>query len=487
MAFYNMNNNDEEQPREQQQQQPKKRLDARSKNNKYAPGTGPKTGQTAIRTGTINRDGTTSPVSATFGTATGSLSQPLAQFSAEQLQQMKEANRANFGKRPGRIDARPRNNIYMPGTGPGTGRTAIRVGTINRDGSTSPVSSTFGAATGSLSQRSFKLMTPRPTPPDAYAQRQSNVANAKANGTFDVAREKFNAANSGQIMDEQGNISKNPNATKFDQVPDGLGGYKMVPVPPKKTPPVKPKAVAATGGLDGTIKTTTEPFGKNPLKGMEMPKPLAPAVLGASGPAVPSASPTTTAAAASPLGVKPEKAAPSSVLSVTGTGTLGASTQSFGSGSGGLGMGGPLKLPAKDPRKISARAKGGPVQAGKPYLVGEEGPEIIVPGQSGTVVPNHKITAADVRAARRAQSQQRSRFLTPRQTPAEAYALLRVNKESAVHRQASAAASEKKDSTKRHANAPKSRFFEARPTPANAAEYLRGRHLAGRANGGRAG
>lgn len=106
------------------------------------------------------------------------------------------------------------------------------------------------------------------------------------------------------------------------------------------------------------------------------------------------------------------------------------------------------------------------MQAGKPYLVGEEGPEIIVPGQSGTVVPNHKITAADVRAARRAQSQQRSRFLTPRQTPAEAYALLRVNKESAVHRQASAAASEKKDSTKRHANAPKSRFLKhGRPRP----------------------
>lgn len=472
MAFYDMNNNDEKQPWEEEQKPPQKRLDARSKNNRYAPGTGPKTGQTAIRTGTINRDGSTSPVSATFGTATGALSQPLAQFSAEQLQQMKEANSANFGKRQGRIDARPRNNIYMPGTGPGTGRTAIRVGTINRDGSTSPVSSTFGTATGSLSQRSSKLMTPRPTPPDAYAQRQSNVANAKANGTFDATREKFNAANSGQIMDEQGNISKNPNATKFDQVPDGLGGYKMVPVPSKKTPPMKPRAVAATGGLDGTIKSTTEPFGKNPLKGMEMPKPLVPAVIGSSPLGVPAASPTTTAPAASPLGVKREKAAPSSVLSVTGTGTLGASTQSFGSGPSGLGMGGPLKLPAsaKDTRKIPARAKGGPVQAGKPYLVGEKGPEIIVPGQSGTVVPNHKITAAAMRAAIGAQSQQRPRILTPRQTPAEAYALLRVNKDSAVHRQASAAASEKKDSSKRHANAPKSRFFEARPTPVNAAE-----------------
>ena len=34
------------------------------------------------------------------------------------------------------------------------------------------------------------------------------------------------------------------------------------------------------------------------------------------------------------------------------------------------------------------RAKGGPVQPGKAYLVGEEGPEVIVPGQSGMVIPN---------------------------------------------------------------------------------------------------
>lgn len=36
----------------------------------------------------------------------------------------------------------------------------------------------------------------------------------------------------------------------------------------------------------------------------------------------------------------------------------------------------------------SARAAGGPVQAGQPYLVGERGPEVIVPQQSGTVLPN---------------------------------------------------------------------------------------------------
>ena len=34
------------------------------------------------------------------------------------------------------------------------------------------------------------------------------------------------------------------------------------------------------------------------------------------------------------------------------------------------------------------RAAGGPVYAGSPYLVGERGPEIIVPRQSGKVIPN---------------------------------------------------------------------------------------------------
>jgi len=40
---------------------------------------------------------------------------------------------------------------------------------------------------------------------------------------------------------------------------------------------------------------------------------------------------------------------------------------------------------------LTARAGGGPVSAGAPYLVGESGPEIIVPRQSGTVIPNSAI------------------------------------------------------------------------------------------------
>ena len=34
------------------------------------------------------------------------------------------------------------------------------------------------------------------------------------------------------------------------------------------------------------------------------------------------------------------------------------------------------------------RAEGGPVKKGEPYVVGEKGPELIVPSESGNVIPN---------------------------------------------------------------------------------------------------
>jgi hypothetical protein len=40
---------------------------------------------------------------------------------------------------------------------------------------------------------------------------------------------------------------------------------------------------------------------------------------------------------------------------------------------------------------ISGRAEGGWVDGGRPYLVGERGPELVVPGQSGNVIPNHQL------------------------------------------------------------------------------------------------
>lgn len=37
---------------------------------------------------------------------------------------------------------------------------------------------------------------------------------------------------------------------------------------------------------------------------------------------------------------------------------------------------------------LQGRANGGPVMAGRPYMVGEKGPEMFVPNNSGTIVPN---------------------------------------------------------------------------------------------------
>ena len=41
-------------------------------------------------------------------------------------------------------------------------------------------------------------------------------------------------------------------------------------------------------------------------------------------------------------------------------------------------------------QQYPGREQGGPVMAGKPYVIGEAGPEIMVPGRSGTVIPNEQ-------------------------------------------------------------------------------------------------
>ena len=43
---------------------------------------------------------------------------------------------------------------------------------------------------------------------------------------------------------------------------------------------------------------------------------------------------------------------------------------------------------------IGARASGGPVSSGSPYIVGEQGPELFVPRYSGSIVPNHALGGA---------------------------------------------------------------------------------------------
>jgi phage-related minor tail protein len=47
--------------------------------------------------------------------------------------------------------------------------------------------------------------------------------------------------------------------------------------------------------------------------------------------------------------------------------------------------------PANSFPGLSGRASGGPVSAGTPYMVGEKGPELFMPGRSGTIVPNNAL------------------------------------------------------------------------------------------------
>jgi hypothetical protein len=54
----------------------------------------------------------------------------------------------------------------------------------------------------------------------------------------------------------------------------------------------------------------------------------------------------------------------------------------------------PVKAGPSQVKIAGARAKGGPMGGGKPYLVGEEGPELVIPRNPGTVLPAHATAAA---------------------------------------------------------------------------------------------
>ncbi len=56
-------------------------------------------------------------------------------------------------------------------------------------------------------------------------------------------------------------------------------------------------------------------------------------------------------------------------------------------------------------KKPEERKKGGPVKKGKPYVVGEEGPEIFIPKQDGKIDPNKKKPGGKMPA--KSKSQQR--------------------------------------------------------------------------------
>ena len=74
-------------------------------------------------------------------------------------------------------------------------------------------------------------------------------------------------------------------------------------------------------------------------------------------------------------------------------------TQSAGDryGAAAFGGGGPTFNPsAFSGGSLLGRANGGPVTANKPYMVGERGPELFVPGAQGNIVPNHGMGGSNI-------------------------------------------------------------------------------------------
>jgi hypothetical protein len=61
-------------------------------------------------------------------------------------------------------------------------------------------------------------------------------------------------------------------------------------------------------------------------------------------------------------------------------------TSFFGAFAGGSGIVGQFASAAL--AGLQPRAKGGPVTGSTPYLVGERGPELFVPGTGGSIIPN---------------------------------------------------------------------------------------------------
>lgn len=77
----------------------------------------------------------------------------------------------------------------------------------------------------------------------------------------------------------------------------------------------------------------------------------------------------------------------------------GGSGFNFAGGSAGAGLGAANLMGGVGPLNAGMfgfRANGGPVTGGSPYIVGERGPELFVPGRSGTVVPNHKLDGDNI-------------------------------------------------------------------------------------------
>lgn len=209
--------------------------------------------------------------------------------------------------------------------------------------------------------------------------REGNIAAAKAAGTFDATRERFNMANQGsQTMDESGNITKVQGSQGPDEYDLELRRQNQAESD-ARTADARAK-FDAEGTFDyGKERAAVEDYGewydrKKPAQmedwlASQSKSPTTPAV--DIQPAARAKGGPTTPLAASPPGPATPPADETSV-------SLDPRTKFTGSG---------FEVDLTK-TAVPARAKGGPVKGGQPYLVGEEGPEIMVPEEDGKIIPN---------------------------------------------------------------------------------------------------
>jgi hypothetical protein len=131
-----------------------------------------------------------------------------------------------------KINAHPASNIYAPGTGSGTGKTAVAIGSTTPDGTRYPKTK-MGSDTRPLSP-------PRPTmgggSAHAMAQRQQNVMAAKADGSFAFKQAEFNRLNPGLHLHDDGHIAEHPQAAeRLAAAQRSQSGSAPPPTPPSQS------------------------------------------------------------------------------------------------------------------------------------------------------------------------------------------------------------------------------------------------------------
>ena len=52
---------------------------------------------------------------------------------------------------------------------------------------------------------------------------------------------------------------------------------------------------------------------------------------------------------------------------------------------------GPNGIPFGPAENYVGKARGGPVTGGRPYMVGEKGPELMIPSGNGSIIPNNQL------------------------------------------------------------------------------------------------